>query len=99
MTNEQETYWLFWRKYALGDLTVPSCFGCGQLTQSAGIRHLEVRGVVLCNRCTIAVQNAASQADTKAKCPDCGVEYVKGARHFSECRSKPGFPVDASAKP
>lgn len=57
----------FFRKYAVGDLTVPSCFGCGQLTQQAGIKHLELHGIVLCNRCTLAVQDARSQSDAKGK--------------------------------
>jgi hypothetical protein len=55
-------YWEFWRKYALGDLTVPSCFGCGQLTQEPKTTHLELHGIVLCARCTDAIQRDASQA-------------------------------------
>lgn len=26
-------------------------------------------------------------------CPDCGVELIAGARHFSGCKSQPGEPV------
>lgn len=64
-----EIYWAFWRKYGLGDLTVPSCFGCGQLTPEPKITHLEVHGIVLCGRCTEAVQRAASQTDAVAAKP------------------------------
>jgi Protein of unknown function (DUF551) len=29
-------------------------------------------------------------------CPDCGVQHVLGARHFSGCKSHPGEPVPQS---
>lgn len=48
----------FFRKYAVGDLAVPSCFGCGQLTRDAKIKHLELHGIVLCGRCSDAVRSA-----------------------------------------
>ena len=61
---EFRTYRDFWKKYVLGDLTVPSCLGCGQATQEFKIVHLELHGVGLCGRCTDAIR---SQSNTRAE--------------------------------
>lgn len=53
-------YWEFWRKYALGDMTVPSCLGCGQPTREFKIGHLELHGIGLCARCTDAIRSTNS---------------------------------------
>lgn len=50
----------FFRKYAVGDLTVPSCFGCGQLTTEPKTKHLELHGIVLCDHCSDAINSAPS---------------------------------------
>jgi hypothetical protein len=63
--REFQTYREFWKKYALGDLTIPSCLGCGQPTQVFGIRHMELHGVGLCGRCTLAVRDSARSGDEK----------------------------------
>lgn len=54
MDNEVETYRAFFQKYAVGDLTVPSCLVCGQSTPKPKIRHLELSGIVVCERCAHA---------------------------------------------
>jgi hypothetical protein len=53
----------FFRKYAVGDLTAPSCFGCGQLTRDAKIKHLELHGIVLCGCCTDAIRSTPQRRD------------------------------------
>jgi hypothetical protein len=58
--KEFQVYREFWKKYCLGDLTVPSCLGCGQPTQEFKIGHLELHGIGLCGRCTDAIRSPAS---------------------------------------
>jgi len=60
--TEFDIYRAFWRKYALGDLTVPSCLGCGQPTQELHIGHLELHGIGLCKRCTDAIRSTIDAA-------------------------------------
>ncbi len=54
MADQQtiETWMRFFDKHALGPLAAPSCFMCGETVQGlAPIKHLELRGIVGCQRC------------------------------------------------
>lgn len=52
----------FFSKYAIGDMTIPSCLVCGELTRNAAVYHAELAGIVVCHRC----KNAADRAKANA---------------------------------
>ena len=49
----------FWLRYALGPMRAPSCLCCGKLPEKVAIQHLELPGIVICERCrTRAIHGA-----------------------------------------
>lgn len=48
------TYAEFFDKHALGPKSAPSCLVCGQTTQEPAIQHMELPGIVVCNKCRSA---------------------------------------------
>lgn len=56
----------FFSKYAIGDMTIPSCLVCGELARNAAVYHAEVAGIVVCHRC----KNAADRAKANALSAD-----------------------------
>ena len=53
----------FFDKHALGSKLAPSCLVCGQtLTDSPGIGHMELSGVVICKTCHAQPATIAEQA-------------------------------------
>lgn len=59
-----------------GDLT---CKGCGRKAREIFTAHDQEKASA-----------AAVHLLSPKRCPDCGVQYVSGARHFSGCPSHPG---------
>lgn len=59
-----------------GDLT---CKGCGRKAREIFTDHDQEKASA-----------AAVHLLSPKRCPDCGVQYVSGARHFSGCPSHPG---------
>lgn len=60
----------FYDKHALGPMMVPSCLVCGQLPEVVAIQHMELPGVVVCEKCRTAAKPQAP-AVAEAPCPMC----------------------------
>lgn len=63
MRHDYPTYRKFWRKYAMGPISRPSCLVCGKMPQAwpPAIQHMELPSVVVCSTCRDAAL-ASSQA-------------------------------------
>lgn len=60
----------FFSKYAIGDMTIPSCLVCGEITRNAAVYHAELAGIVVCHRCKNAADRAKANAPSAAAAQD-----------------------------
>jgi hypothetical protein len=59
----------FYDKHALGPMMAPSCLVCGQLPDKVAIQHMELPGVVVCEKCRTAAKPQAPAVAVPARLP------------------------------